>query len=128
VTTSLTPYQAVVLRCVPRVDREEFLNVAVVLHCEAHDVLDLRTRVDAERLHAVAADLDLEMLACALEGVAAVCAGTPEAWPGAAGRSGDRFRWVAAPRSTVLQPGPVHGGLTDDPRATLDALAGRLLG
>jgi hypothetical protein len=84
--------------------------------------------VNRERLAAFAPDLDLDAVCAALEAVEAVCRG--EAGVGAAGRTklGTRFGFLSAPRSTVVQPGPVHGGLTDDPARQLDHLLDRLVG
>lgn len=120
-------FQYVVLRCVPRVDREEFVNVGVVLYCQQADFLDARCHVDRERLTALASDLDLDAVASALATVEAVCRGDESA--GAAGRTplGTRFGFLSAPRSTVVQPGPIHGGLTTDPAAQLDHLLDRLV-
>jgi hypothetical protein len=101
------PYQYVVLRCVPRVDREEFVNVGVVVYCQAADFL-------AAVRHALAF----------IEGV---CRGDASLGDPAAGDRGTRFGFLKAPRSTVVQPGPVHGGLTDDPTAELDRLLGVLV-
>lgn len=115
-------FQYVVLRCVPRVDREEFLNVGVVLYCQQADFLRARCHVDRDRLRTLAPDLDLDAVASALDTIGAVCRGDESA--GAAGRTplGTRFGFVSAPRSTVVQPGPIHGGLTTDPERQLDHL------
>jgi hypothetical protein len=120
-------FQYVVLRCVPRVDREEFLNVGVVLYCQHADFLAARCHVDRDRLAALAPDLDVDAVDSALGAVEAVCRGDASA--GAAGRAamGTRFGFVRAPRSTVVQPGPVHGGRTRDPSAELDHLLDRLV-
>lgn len=120
-------FQYVVLRCVPRVDREEFVNVGVVLYCQQAEFLRARCHVDRDRLSVLAPDLDLDAVASALATVEAVCRGDESA--GAAGRSplGTRFGFVSAPRSTVVQPGPIHGGLTNDPAAQLDHLLDRLV-
>jgi hypothetical protein len=120
-------FQYVVLRCVPRVDREEFVNVGVVLYCQQADFLDARCHVDRERLTALAPDLDLDGVLSALATVEAVSRGDESA--GAAGRTplGTRFGFLSAPRSTVVQPGPIHGGLTADPAAELDHLLDRLV-
>ena len=120
-------FQYVVLRCVPRVDREEFLNVGVVLYCQQAEFLRARCHVDRARLDALAPDLDLEALLSALAAIEAVCRGDESA--GAAGRAamGTRFGFVKAPRSTVVQPGPVHGGVTLDPDAELDHLVRQLV-
>ena len=115
-------FQYVVLRCVPRVDREEFLNVGVVLYCQQADFLQARCHVDEARLTAFAPGVDVDGVCAALEAVEGVCRGDASA--GEAGRApiGIRFGFVKAPRSTVVQPGPVHGGSTGDPDAELDRL------
>jgi len=131
---TLAPYQYTVLRCVPRVEREEFVNVGVVLYCPEHEFLEAGWRLDEPRLRALAPSLDLEAVRAALEAVELVCAGEAHGGYGEATRAtaygvrvlGDtqssRFGFLKAPRSTVLQPGPVHGGVTADPRAELDRL------
>ncbi len=121
------PYQYVVLRCVPRVDREEFCNVGVVLFCQEASVLDARWHLDAHRLSALAPDLDLAALAESLEVIAQVCAGVVGEGRPRLGRLGERFGWIVAPRSAMLQPGPVHGGVCVDPRAELDRLVDLLV-
>jgi hypothetical protein len=120
-------FQYVVLRCVPRVDREEFVNVGVVLYCQQADFLRARCHVDVDRMTALAPDLDLDAVRSALATVEAVCRGDESA--GAAGRTplGTRFGFVSAPRSTVVQPGPIHGGLTPDPAGQLEHLLDRLV-
>jgi hypothetical protein len=121
-------YQYVVLRCVPRVEREEFLNVGVVLYCQATDFLDVRWSVDRERLRVLDPDLDLDQVCEALAFVEGVCAGDGRGGSAAEQPIGTRFGFLVAPRSTVLQPGPVHGGVTTDPAAELDRLVDRLVG
>ncbi len=125
--TAPMPYQYVVLRCVPRVEREEFVNVGVVLHCQAADFLEAAFELDEDRLRALAPDLDLDQLGEALRTVCDISQGV-----GGAGRpdldsDGRRFGWLAAPRSTIVQPGPRHSGLTTDPAATLAELVERLV-
>jgi hypothetical protein len=112
---------------VPRVDREEFVNVGVVLYCQEAGFLQARWHVDRDRLIALASDVDLDAVCSALRAVEAVCRGDESA--GEAGRApmGTRFGFVKAPRSTVVQPGPVHGGTTDDPDRELDHLLDRLV-
>ncbi len=120
-------YQYVVLRCVPRVEREEFVNVGVVLYCQASGYLDVRWSVDRDRLHLLDPQLDLDQVCEALAFVAGVCAGDERGGTAAEQPIGTRFGFLMAPRSTVLQPGPVHGGVTADPAAELEGLLGRLV-
>ena len=121
-------YQYVVLRCVPRPEREEFLNVGVVLHCQGADFLDVACHVDADRLRALHAGIDAEQVREALGFVDLVCRGDERAGEAARQSLGQRFGFLKAPRSTVLQPGPVHGGMTDDPARQLEHLRERLVG
>ena len=121
-------YQYVVLRCVPRPDREEFLNVGVVLHCQAADFLDVVCHVDADRLRALHGGIDVEQVREALSFVDLVCRGDERAGEAARQSQGQRFGFLKAPRSTVLQPGPVHGGVTEDPARQLEHLRERLVG
>ena len=118
------PFQYVVLRCVPRVDREEFLNVGVVLYSQPAQYLACASHVTEQRLLAIAPDLDIEAVRSALDGIAAVCAGSG---PSAFISLSQRFGWLAAPKSTIIQPGPVHGGLAEDPERELAHLVDRLV-
>lgn len=125
--SDLLAYQYVVLRCVPRVDREEFLNVGVVVYCQAIDFLDVAWHVDRDRLSATFPGLDLDQVCDALEFVEGVCAGDERGGAAAGHSLGQRFGFLKAPRSTVLQPGPVHGGMTPDPATELHHLLDRLV-
>jgi hypothetical protein len=120
-------FQYVVLRCVPRVDREEFVNVGVVLYCQDAGFLQAGCHVDADRLATLDPAVDVAAVGSALRAIEAVCRGEESA--GEAGRApmGTRFGFVKAPRSTVVQPGPVHGGTTEDPARQLDHLLDRLV-
>jgi hypothetical protein len=122
------PYQYVVLRCVPRVDREEFVNVGVVLYCEDAAYLQAAWSVDRERLEALAPGLDVDAVCEGLDFVRAVCAGDETVGAVASKPSGQRFGFLMAPRSTVLQPSPVHGGVTTDPGRQLEHLLERFVG
>lgn len=121
-------YQYVVLRCVPRVDREEFLNVGVVLYCEAAGFLQAAWHVDRARLAALHPGLALDAVCDALTFVDGVCAGDERGGAAATAAMGTRFGFLKAPRSTVLQPGPVHGGVSADPARQLEHLLERLVG
>ncbi len=120
-------YQYVTLRCVPRVEREEFLNVGVVLFAQAVDFLAAQFHLEEARLRAVAPGVDLTAVDDMLCTIQAVCRG--ETGPGLPhlGSLGRRFGWLSAPRSTVVQPGPRHGGLCADPAAELDRLVSALV-
>ena len=130
-------YQYVVLRCVPRPEREEFLNVGVVLYCPEQRFLAARWALDEQRLATFAPGLDLSHVRAALESVDLICAGAAHAGFGAGTRAtaygiralsdneSARFGLLKAPKSTVLQPGPVHGGVTSDASAELDRIFAR---
>ncbi len=107
----MVPYQYLVLRCVPRVDRQEFVNVGVVLYSQRLDFLSCASHLDPARLRALDPDLDLEAVREALTRVGAICRGDESAGSAATVGLGARFGHLAAPRSTVVQPGPVHGGV-----------------
>ena len=121
-------YQYVVLRCVPRADREEFVNVGVVVFCHATDFLQAAWRVDTDRLTALDPGLDLDQVCDALTFVDGVCAGDERGGVAAASPLSQRFGFLKAPRSTVLQPGPVHGGVTTDLARQLERLLHQLAG
>ena len=104
-------YQYVVLRCMPRVDREEFVNIGVVLYSQAQEFLGSDGVVDEARLRALWPEVDVEAVRSALATVAAVCAGEESGGRPARAPRSARFGFLAAPRSTVVQPGPVHGGV-----------------
>lgn len=117
-----SPFEYVLLRVVPRVERGEFINAGVVLYCQEKRFLEARLHLDPERLRNLDPNLDPEAIRAHLEAACRVCAGGPEA--GAVGLLPpvQRFGWLAAPRSTVVQPSPVHTGLAEDPREALEHL------
>src|SRR5450631_137624 len=114
-TSPLLSYQYVVLRAVPRVERDEFLNVGVVIYAQDSDFLECAFQLDPERLSSFSADLDLASMEAGLETICAICRGEQAPGRPLLSALGQRFGWIAAPRSTVVQPGPIHGGLTGDP-------------
>ncbi|WP_055586790.1 DUF3037 domain-containing protein [Peterkaempfera griseoplana] len=115
-------FEYAVLRAVPRVERGECINVGVLLYCRAASFVGVRTHLDEARLLALDPAADAAGVRRALRGVEGVCVGGEQAGQAAGDNPGQRFRWLTAPRSTVVQPGPVHTGLTADPEAELERL------
>ncbi len=115
-------YEWCVLRVVPRVERGEFVDAGVVVYCQSLDYLAAAVELDGSRSRALDPGLDVVAVRRHLEAIRDLCAGAPAA--GANGRRpmGQRFRWLTAPRSTVVQPSPIHTGLTDDPASELARL------
>ncbi|PWJ25189.1 Protein of unknown function (DUF3037) [Branchiibius hedensis] len=120
-------YQYVVLRYVPAVEREEFVNVGVVLYAQLADFLGVAYSLDAPRLQAFSPAVDLPALTQSLAALERVCEDDPPPGLPQHAKPGQRFGWLSAPRSTVLQPGPVHGGVTADPAAELQRLLAKLV-
>jgi hypothetical protein len=118
----LKPFQYALLRVVPRVERGEFINAGVVLYCQQAGFLDALVHLDAERLRALDPDLDPAVVREHLESARRVCAGGSQGGPVGLLPRGERFGWLAAPRSTVVQPSPIHTGMTRDPAAELERL------
>ena len=119
---ALEPFVYAVLRVVPRVERGEQMNVGVVLFCRRHDFIDLRTHLDERRLAALDPDLDLGAVRSRLEALRLVVCGDPAGGALAALEPSERFGWLVAPSSTIIQPSEVHAGLAADPSAELDRL------
>ncbi|MGK5530538.1 DUF3037 domain-containing protein [Streptomyces sp. URMC 129] len=115
-------FEYAVLRVVPRVERGESINAGVVLYCRARSFLAARTHLDVARLRALDPAADVTGVRAALHAAECLCRGGAAAGLAAGDDAGRRFRWLIAPRSTVVQPGPVHTGLTADPAAELDRL------
>ena len=116
------PFVYAVIRVVPRVERGECLNIGVILFCRPRRVLDGRFELDQERLATLAPGLDLAGVARQIALMRGVIAGQPVAGSVAGLSQAERFGWLVSPASTVVQPGPVHAGITNDPVATLDHL------
>ncbi len=123
----LVGYQYVALRVVPHVEREEFLNVGVILFAQGADFLDAAYSLDGPRLRAFVDGLDLGLVEDALTTVRSVCRGETGRGLPTLDTPGQRFGWLSAPRSTVVQPGPRHGGVCADPAAELRRVVGRLV-
>lgn len=116
------PYDYAVVRVVPRVERGEFVNVGVILSCPGVDFLDARIEIDEVRLRALAPDIDVDAVRDNLAIIPRVCGGGADAGPIGALPPRQRFHWLVAPRSTMIQVSPVHTGRTGDPGATLEHL------
>ncbi|MEW2319266.1 DUF3037 domain-containing protein [Streptomyces bauhiniae] len=115
-------YEYALLRVVPRVERGERINAGVIVYCRARGYVGARTHLDEARLLALDPDADVAGVRAALGAVERICAGGDEAGQAAGDDAGRRFRWLIAPRSTVVRPGPVHTGLTADPVAETERL------
>lgn len=121
-------FQYAIWRVVPSVPRGERLNVGVVLFCRRHGFLDAVVRLDAERLRAVDPEVDVDALRAHLDGLLRVARGDAGAGPVAAMERSERFGFLTAPSSTIVQPSEVHVGLCRAaPAAELERLAGELL-
>ena len=116
------PFSYAILRVVPRVERGECFNAGVVLFCRQLDFLGVKVGLDERRLAALAPDASAEDVRAHLGARVRVAAGDPDAGTIAALPPSERFGWLVAPSSTIIQPSAVHTGLSDDPQATLDAL------
>jgi hypothetical protein len=111
-----------IVRIVPRVEREEFMNAGVILFSRTRRFLEARIALDEARLQAFAPGIDLRELREHLEAIPRICVGGSDAGPIGALPQPERFRWLVAPRSTVIQCSPVHSGRTDDPEREIGHL------
>ena len=120
------PFEYAAVRVVPRIERGEAINAGVLLYCRGLDYLGVRVHLDEARLRALDPAADAAGIARVLQALADASAAGPEparlAGPAGEEDRGRRFRRLTAPRSTVVQAGPVHTGLTADPAAELDRL------
>jgi hypothetical protein len=121
------PFDYLVVRVVPRVEREEFANAGVILQAPSRSFLDCMIALPAARLLALDPGIDLGAVDRHLEGLRAVCAGDRGAGPIARLSASERFHWLSAPRSAMIQPSPTHTGLCDDPAAMLARLFERFV-
>ena len=120
-------FQYAIVRVVPRVDRGEQINVGVILSCPEVDFLAARIEADEAVLRAVDPGIDMAAVRANLDMIPAVCRGGPEAGPIGELPPRGRFRWLVSPRSTIIQPSPVHTGRTSDPAACLEHLMDRVV-
>ena len=126
-TTFGSEFQYAILRVVPRLERGEQINAGVVLFARQAGFLAALVRLDAERLLAIAPEVDAAPLARQLDAIARVAAGDADAGPIASLPQSERFAWIVAPSSTAIQASAVHVGLCDDPRAKLERLFAELV-
>jgi hypothetical protein len=118
VVTATEVFEYALIRVVPRVERGEAINAGVIVYSQQHRYLAARIELDEDRLLVLDPGVDLSAVRASLAAFTKACTEGP-----LAGRPlGERFRWLTAPRSTIVQPGPVHTGLTTDPAAELDHL------
>jgi hypothetical protein len=116
-----------VIRVVPRVERQEFINAGVVLFCLEKRYLAARFHLNPERLKALWPAIDLQLVQGHLEAIERICAGDPDAGPIARLTQRERFHWLIAARSTIIQPSPVHTGICTETTPMLDRLAEQFL-
>ena len=122
------PFAYAVIRVVPRVERGERLNAGIVLLCRPRRFLGAAIELDEGRLRALDPGCDVDEIRAHLDLIRRIAAGTPDAGPLAVLSKAERFHWLVAPSSTVIQPSAVHAGLTSDPAATLEHLLRTLVG
>jgi hypothetical protein len=120
-------FEYAVIRIVPRVEREEFINAGVILYCRAERFLQAKFKLDKERLNAFAPDLDLSQLEKRMQAFESICAGNTDGGPIAKLPLSSRFRWLTATRSTVVQISSVHPGLCANANETLNKLYQQLV-
>ena len=116
-----------VIRVVPRVEREEFINAGVVVFCLQQRFLEARVHLDDQRLLALWPEIDLDLVRNHVEAFPRICAADPTAGPISQLSQRERFHWLVSPRSTIIQVSPVHTGLCDAPENLMDNLARRYL-
>lgn len=115
-------FEYAIIRLVPRVERGECINIGVVVFSRSRRFLGMRVQLDPQRIHAFAPFVDLEAVEQQLADMQKVCAGGRDSGPIGALPLPERFRWLIAPRSTIIQASPVHVGLCEEPDATLERL------
>ncbi|WP_031518624.1 DUF3037 domain-containing protein [Streptomyces sp. NRRL F-5123] len=120
-------FEYALVRVVPRIERGEMINAGVLVYCRAKSFVGMRVHLDETRLRCLDAAVDVAGVRAALRGYQEMCAGGEDAGQGGGDDPGRRFRWLTAPRSTVVQPGPIHTGLTADPAGEADRLLALLV-
>jgi hypothetical protein len=120
-------YDYAIIRVVPRVDREEFINVGVIVSCPALDYLAARIELDEARLRVLHPDIDLDMVRQNLASIPVICAGGPGSGPIGRLTPRERFHWLVATRSTMIQTSSVHTGKCDQPSQVMENLLDRMV-
>jgi hypothetical protein len=120
-------YDYAIIRVVPRVDREEFINVGVIVSCPALDYLAARVEFDEVRLRVLHPGVDLDMVRQNLASIPTICAGGPGSGPIGRLTPRERFHWLVAPRSTIIQMSSVHTGRCDQPSQVMENLLDRMV-
>ena len=115
-------FEYVTIRVVPRVERQEFINVGVIVFCLEKRYLAARVHIDETRLRALWPEIDVELVRQHAQAVVRISEGDPSAGPVAGLSQRERFRWLSAPRSTMIQPSATHTGICANPEGLLDRL------
>lgn len=124
---NLRTYDYAIVRVVPRVERGEFVNAGIILSCDIERTLLARIELDEAALLALQAGVDLELVRGALASIPAICAGGNDAGPIARLSTRERFHWLVAPKSTIVQTSPVHSGQCGDLETALEHLMNRMI-
>ena len=115
------------IRIVPRVERQEFINAGAIVYCPEHHFLAARLHLDRERLKALWPEADVALVEQHLQAIQRICEGDPEAGAIAKLSQRERFHWITSPRSTIVQPSPVHTGVCESTDGVLDRLGKQFL-
>ena len=124
---ALYTYDYAIVRVVPRVERGEFVNAGIILSCDIERILQASIELDEAALLGLDAGVDLDLVRSILATIPAICAGGSDAGPIGKLSARERFHWLVAPRSTIVQTSPVHTGQCDDPREALEHLMDRVI-
>lgn len=120
-------YDYAIVRVVPRVEREEFVNVGVIVSCPARNFLDARFAIDESRLRALYPDIDMDAVRAHTNSIRAICAGGENAGPIGRLSQRERFHWMVAPRSTIIQTSAVHTGKCENPEKLIEHLLKKMV-
>ena len=121
-------FEYAVIRYVPRVERGEFMNIGVILFCNELDFLETKYTLNTEKIHAFNSDADLSEIEASLLSFSRICSGDPTGGPIAALPIAERFRWLTATRSTIVQTSDVHPGFCEDGKMMLERVWGEMVG